>query len=159
MKFARKISVMMMMIVVTTVAAACGGGGSGTGGTGAGGDAAAVEAAARQVYTALSSFDFEALRPLVCTEQRAGIDTAIEEMGGEAGLTAMREMMGDMAVDISGVTFTVTNLTADSADVAASGEISITAGGETFTEPAGDGEVARFVREDGQWRFCEDLGI
>jgi hypothetical protein len=52
----------------------------------------------------------------------------------------------------------VTNQTADSADVALTGQVSVTVAGQTVSEDIGtSSQTARFVREGGQWRFCESI--
>jgi hypothetical protein len=93
MKSMRKLNVVVLMMVVALLVAACGGGGNGSNSnndnnaSSGGNDTAAIEAAAREFIRVSTTADFVSLRELTCEAQRSGIDSLIEQMGGEDALT------------------------------------------------------------------------
>ncbi|TVR23039.1 MAG: hypothetical protein EA396_04575 [Anaerolineaceae bacterium] len=150
MKFLRRLTIFSTLIVISIVAAACGGGG----------DDGDPEAVAQQAFEALMTFDFDTALPLLCAEQRTILEAQLEGSGDM--MAEMQAMMGEAEFDMSNVTYTVSDRTDDSATVTIGGEVTISAMGQEFTEPAaGEGtpETLEMVVEDGDWRVCGDLGF
>ncbi|MBC8170126.1 MAG: hypothetical protein H7X77_00570 [Anaerolineae bacterium] len=137
-KFVGVISVLLLAMVL----AACGGGGSSTSGTPAD--------AAKGFMDAFAALDVEKMKSFLCTAQAAaadGLATGFGEAGTEAKL------------DASGLTYAVSNETADSATVTISGNIKAEVAGTSTDLPATsmfpDGLV--ITKESGAWKVCPAL--
>lgn len=147
MKIARVLPIALLLIVAL-LAAACGGGAAPTtapaddnsGDAAAGSPAEAAQGFFEAIYTGGDASAF------VCSE--AGVADAYEQ-AAEASAAAFAEA----EIDVSGLTFNVTEESADSATVEVAGEVVYTMAGVTtpVTLPASS---VRMVNEDGAWKFC-----
>jgi hypothetical protein len=147
MKIARVLPIALLLIVAL-LAAACGGGATpapaedntGDNTSASGGPADAARGFFEAIYTGGDASAF------VCSE--AGVADAYEQ-AAEASAAAF----ADAEIDASGLTFAVSDETADSATVEVAGEIVYTISGVTtpVTLPASS---VRMVNESGSWKFC-----
>ena len=133
------------LLILTVLLAACGGTPSNNNNqsTGDGPDVAA-----RNWFTAYFNADVDAVVAVTCAAQADAIREGAEAL---AGVAAAAEY------DLSGVTFSVTEQTDTTATVSASGNISVTAAGQTVEQDIGASgvqPVITLVREDNAWKVC-----
>jgi uncharacterized protein YdeI (BOF family) len=155
MKIARVLPFALIMIVAL-LAAACGGGAAsptatpapsggestpeGGGESAGGGPAAAVQGFFEALYTGGD------ISPFVCST--AGVADAYQ-----AAADASAAAFQGAEIDVSGLTYTVSDETADSATVTVSGEIVYTVAGNATSSPFTEAAMSA-VNEGGTWKFC-----
>ncbi|HLU10888.1 MAG TPA: hypothetical protein VK003_14550 [Oceanobacillus sp.] len=154
MKIARIVPIALLLIVAL-LAAACGGGAAeptsapsgdnNESSSSGGGPAAAVQAFFEAVYGG-----DENIVDYVCSSSPEIVDTY--EQAAEALAT-----VPDTTIDTSGLTYTVTEENADSATVEVSGELSVTAAGQTMSTPFQAVPIP-VVNENGSWKVCASVG-
>jgi hypothetical protein len=150
MKMARVLPIALLLIVAL-LAAACGGGAASpttapaednSGDTAAGGPAEAVQAFYEALYTGQ-----ENIADFVCAASPEIVDTY--EQAAEASAAAF----ADAEINVSGLTYNVTEEDADSATVEVSGEIVYTVAGNDTAVPLPAVPIP-VVNEDGAWKVC-----
>jgi hypothetical protein len=157
MKIARVLPFALLLIVALLLAA-CGGGATATtapattapadSGTpestgeasASGGPAAAVQGFFEALYTGGD------IAPFVCSQ--AGVADAYQQ-AADASAAAFQ----GAEIDVSGLTYTVSDETADSATVTVSGEVVYTVAGNDTASPFPESAMSA-VNEDGTWKFC-----
>ena len=139
----------LVSVLGALLLAACGGtapsGGGGNTTTGGGGDpAAGARSFFEAVFTGTGEID-----PLLCTANAAAAAQIRE------GMNTMKTMLaaGDAAVDISGLTYTTSNQTADTATVTVAGQIKFSIAGTEQTQDFPDAPV-QMRNEGGTWKVC-----
>lgn len=144
MKFSRGMLV-MMAVVFALVMAACSPSASPTAAPGGGTTAGDPSAAVKSFYDTL--FSGGDASSFVCTA--AGVDAATLQEGYKAAAASF----ANATIDTSGLTFTASNVTADKADVAVSGNMSVDMAG-TKTDVPMDIPRVPVVNEGGSWKIC-----
>jgi len=101
--------------------------------------------AAEQWFEALTKGDENALKDLTCTAQRESV----------TGVTGLLASAGEGTIlDLSGLSFKTTEQGGDTATVQVTGQMKITFLGQELNE--GIDEAISMVKEDGQWKVCEE---
>jgi hypothetical protein len=133
--------VLIVALLAALLLAACGGASGGGGGAQSGG--AGPADVARQFFEIAFSGEGD-IAPLVCSSAASQVDSMRE------GLTAVAASGAE--VDVSGLTFTAQNETADAAEVVIGGTIKITVGGAEQEVPFTETTIP-MVNENG-WKVC-----
>jgi hypothetical protein len=132
------------ILAIALLVTACGGGApANTSNTGGGDPAAGAKAFFDALYAGNS------VDSLICTSA-AETAAAIK-----SGMQQMRDMMTAQGatVDASGLTYTVSNQTADAADVTVAGNLKVTAAGASTDTPFPATPV-KMRNEGGSWKVC-----
>jgi hypothetical protein len=139
------VSVMVAMLLAACVGAApIGGGGNTTTGGGGGDPAAGARSFFEAVFTGAGDLD-----PLLCTANAAAAAQIRE------GMETLKTMLaaGDAEVDVSGLTYTTSNQTADTATVTVAGQIKFSVAGVEQTQDFPEAPV-QMRNEGGSWKVC-----
>lgn len=134
----RNLQLGSMVLVVLAVVAACGGGGG-------------PANTARDWFAAISSFDFNRVKELTCSEQQGALDQALglfDGAGEDFDLSALGELF---EIDTSGLQFTESNVTETSANVQISGKLKITIFGQSEEQ---DVDQSVPMVNEGGWKVC-----
>lgn len=146
MKHLRSIFALLMIILV---AAACQQGGS-SGGGGGGGGSGSPEDAAKAYFEAAFAGNADGIRTALCKAQAAQADAIASAFGSMAGAVPGVEV----ALDFSGLTYTVSDATDTSATVTVGGELGVTVGGASQKTPLSGIPPLQVIVEDGAWKLC-----
>ncbi len=135
----------LLLLCLTVVLAACASGGTPDDGNTSGTTGDSPDTVARTWFNALMSGSSADAAAVTCNAERA----AFESGAGEV------EIPGE--IDLSGVTFTVSEQTDTTAVVTMSGNMGITVSGQTVQQDiaaSGVPPTVNLVREDNAWRVC-----
>lgn len=139
----KRFMMIVTLALIAVIAAACGGGDDD------GGDAGDPAEAGRQFINAAFTMDVEAARNLTCEARRGEVTEVSDEQ---------RAATEAMNLDLSGLEFTVSDQTDDSATVTVSGVIKAEAEGQEVEMPVeqmlGSETSVPVIKEDGKWVVC-----
>lgn len=148
----KKLMTIITAVLLVAVLAACGGAApAGDTTTGGGGS---PEDAAKAFMEATFAGDGEAMRAAVCAAQRAQItDEVVEQMASAMGGAAA----AGAEMDYSGLTYTASDVTENSANVTIGGNITVTVAGQSQSMDASQMGMPPLpvTREDGAWKVCQ----
>ncbi|PJF23000.1 MAG: hypothetical protein CUN56_03115 [Phototrophicales bacterium] len=143
----KRLILIVAMTLIAALAAACGGG---DGGSSGGGGAGNPEDAGREFLNAAFSMDVEKARSIVCEARRGEIEEPSDE--DRAALEAVE-------IDLSGLEFTVSDQTDNSAMLTVSGNVTMSMEGQEMELPVdqmfGD-EAIPVIVENGKWVVCPE---
>ena len=148
----KKLMTIMTAILLVAVLAACGGAAPADNPSTTGGGS--PEDAAKAFMEATFAGDGEAMRAAVCAAQRAQItDEVVEQMASAMGGAAA----AGAEMDYSGLTYTASDVTENSANVAIGGNITVTVAGQSQSMDASQMGMPPLpvTREDGAWKVCQ----
>lgn len=141
----KRLTGVLVVLLLSVMVTACGGGG----GDGGGGGGTPADAA-KGFIDGFAAQNAETMRSFLCSAQSSGADELA------AGFSALGS---DVKLDAAGVTYTVTNETADSATVKLGGTMKMEAAGVSTDQPV-DGmfdEGLPMTKENGAWKVCPPL--
>lgn len=134
-----------LVVACAALLAACGGAAGGGG---------SPEDAARSFMNALGSLDAEGMRNVTCAAQQGQVDALA------SSFDQMREADAEFSMDVSQLGYTARDVTDTTATVDITGELSMTALGQTQTIDVSEAGVTGestgmpMVREDNAWKVC-----
>ncbi|HUN09261.1 MAG TPA: hypothetical protein PLQ56_21820 [Aggregatilineales bacterium] len=145
----KRVSWMVMLVVIALIAAACGGQAATTGDANSSASGGSPADTVKSFITAVFTGEGD-ISSFVCS--------SMDEAQRTAMLSAMNSMADSLkqanaTVDLSGLTFTVQDETAESATVVVGGSMKVTMAGTTQDSPMGDATFP--VRNENGWKLCQ----
>jgi hypothetical protein len=143
----KRIGLMVIMVMVVGVAAACGNNDGGGGGTGAG-----PEVAAKAWIEGAFNGNVEAVQAVTCAAQADQVGPVVE---GLSSVTSAASAAGvEATLDLSGLTYTISDQTDTTATATVGGNLKVTVAGVDTEQPMDGFPPFPMVKEGDAWKLC-----